>query len=228
MQGAQKRDQNRPTRASRPVEWTITVPRSPVNRSLDLETIGRLRLLSSWITVRAFTAWVVLLLTACSPRYDWRDYQDADGFVATFPGKVQSASRAINLDGATVTMTLRAARVGETAFVVGTIALPGQDEAALKKAEDAVLVGLQQNLEAKILSETPISIARVEQRAPGIQARALEFLGTSDGHVLRMSARVAHEAGRVYQIVVVGPSDALKEPASQEATDTFLRSVRLP
>jgi hypothetical protein len=173
-------------------------------------------------------ALAALVLLGCTPHFDWRDYQAPEGFVATFPARVQKAARPIDLDGLAVNMTMHAARVDETAFVVEVVHLPGASDSTLAKAEDAIVRGLVQNLGASGFKDAPVQIASVLPQAPPVAGRAIDASGAVSGQPMRLVGRVAMKGEWVYQIMVVGPASTLEQPAVEEAVDTFLRSVRLP
>ena|SRR5665213_342607 len=80
-----------------------------------------------WVLCAIVYGAMAFLAAGCSPRFNWRDYQSSGGFAATFPDKVQTATRSIELTGIEVNMTLSAARVGEISFVVGSVRLPNSD-----------------------------------------------------------------------------------------------------
>ncbi|RZL92352.1 MAG: hypothetical protein EOP73_28230, partial [Variovorax sp.] len=72
------------------------------------------------------------VLAGCSPTYNWRDYTPADGaFRVLFPAKPATHTRAIDLGGIKVDMTMTAAEVEGTTFAVGTAVAP---DAALAQA----------------------------------------------------------------------------------------------
>jgi hypothetical protein len=171
---------------------------------------------------------VIVFFCACTPRFDWRDYRDASGFVATFPGRVQSATRPIDLDGQAVSMAMHAARVGDTAFVIGSATLASSDPNAQARALDAIARALVQNISGELRKDEPMAIPAVLASEPAIPARALEVFGTHAGQPLHMVAWIAGRGDRVYQILVVGPVKDLESADGRDATDTFMGSVRLP
>ena len=68
---------------------------------------------------------MALLVSACSPRYNWREVDVADGRVrAAFPDRVQTETRALRLDTHTLSFTLATATVGEAVFAIGSAPLP--------------------------------------------------------------------------------------------------------
>ncbi|AHV94468.1 hypothetical protein [Bordetella holmesii] len=65
------------------------------------------------------------LLAACSPRYDWRELDVAEGRVrAAFPAKVQTDSRDLVLAGHALRFSLASAQVDGAVFAVGYARLP--------------------------------------------------------------------------------------------------------
>ena len=67
------------------------------------------------MTRRRFAALVAalgLLLAACSPKYNWRDYASPDApYRVMFPAKPATFTRTIDLDGMQVAMTMTAAAI---------------------------------------------------------------------------------------------------------------------
>ena len=66
-------------------------------------------------------AGLALLVAACSPSYNWREVDVADGHVrAAFPDRVMTDTRDLKLDTHTLSFTLASATVGEAVFAVGS------------------------------------------------------------------------------------------------------------
>jgi hypothetical protein len=91
-----------------------------------------------------------LLLAACSPKYDWRELDVADGQVhAAFPARVLTEKRDIDLAGQRVAFSLTAANVGDAYFAVGYAPLPAaaaQDKSARIRLGEALIRSLYVNL----------------------------------------------------------------------------------
>jgi hypothetical protein len=223
------------TRAGgRRIVVTIAVTQLLVNRSLPLHFRldsragpGRSRNPFARLPCGVLGALCLATLMACTPHFDWRDYRSAQGFVATFPAKVQTADRSIDLDGLTVHMTMYAARIDDLAFVVGRAALPDSDPATLEKAQDAIARGLVQNIAGTIRTDASVQIPTMRGDGSAITARALGISGSTGGQALRMEARIAARGQKAYQILVVGPTQVIEEPATRDALDTFFSSVHL-
>ena len=67
---------------------------------------------------------VASVLSACSPKFDWRDYRSPDAqFTALFPGKPAVLTREIDLDGKKVSLTMTASEVDGNTFAIGSAVL---------------------------------------------------------------------------------------------------------
>lgn len=89
---------------------------------------------------------VALLASACSPRYNWREVDVADGRVrAAFPNRVQTETRQLRLDTHTLDFTLASATVGEAVFAIGSAPLP-REIAADPVARQALGMALMRSL----------------------------------------------------------------------------------
>ena len=66
-----------------------------------------------------------LLLAACNPTYNWRDYSSPDApWRIMFPAKPATHTRSVDLNGMRVDMTMTAAEVEGVTFAVGTGVAP--------------------------------------------------------------------------------------------------------
>ncbi len=97
-----------------------------------------------------FSLALALLLAGCTPDYNWRQVQVADGAItAFFPDKPRSDSRSLTFDGHALDFTLTSVSVQDTLFAVGYAVLPDAlrgDEAARRAFAAAVIASLYQNL----------------------------------------------------------------------------------
>lgn len=157
------------------------------------------------------------LLLGCSPKFDWREVRGpAAPYVAMFPAKPDTHAREINLDGLPVTMTMTGAEIDGVTFAVGSVELADATQA--QQAIGAMKTALARNIRARIVSE--------ETTAPaaGTTMVELEARGPlKQGERLLLARFIARER-HAYQLLVVGPADAV----SPEAAETFLTSFRLP
>jgi len=91
-------------------------------------------------------------LAACSPKFDWRDFRSTDApYTIMLPGKAATHTRAVNLDGQEVKMTMSAAEVDGTMFAVGTAELP--DAAKAAQAVQAMKLAMVRNIGGTITKE---------------------------------------------------------------------------
>ncbi len=152
-----------------------------------------------------------LLLSACSPKFDWRDYRSPDApYYALFPGKPATHTREIDLDGVKVKMTMTATEVGSTMFAVGSAELP--DPALAPAAVKAMQVAMLKNINGTLVSDKAIN------GNPAIQAK-----GSSNGTPMLLSGRFLAQDKRVYQVVVLGK----EKEVVRDSVEMFLSSFKL-
>ncbi|RJF97473.1 hypothetical protein [Noviherbaspirillum saxi] len=158
------------------------------------------------------------LLLACSPKYDWREVRSPDAnFQALFPGKPSSHSRAINLDGIQVTMTMTAADVDGASFAVGSATLADAAQAAA--ALTAMKTAMIRNMGGTVRHDKTVSSAG----APAMTEVEIAGPSPSTASDTRlMVARFIVKDRRVYQIVVVGQEKNIP----REQIDTFFTSFK--
>lgn len=190
---------------------------------------------------RAYLAGLaVLILSACSPRYDWRELHSTQpAWVALFPDKAQTQTRAMNLNGWPLDMTMTVTRVNEISFVLGHATVTGenagknagqdaeaQPRPALKEVlRDAML----RNIQGTKQSEQAVLIARVGPNQMPLPALAVEADGQVGGKAVHLSARFAsYDAdSKAIQMMVLGPQEVMSRPAGQQAAETFLTSLQV-
>ncbi len=167
---------------------------------------------------------VCLFLSACSPKYDWREVRGSDApFVVVLPAKPAFFSRPINLDGVKVTMSMTAAEVDGTTFAVGVVELP--DAAGASAALLAMKTALVQNIAGQIKAERVLASVATVSGAPDPTSIEIEAVGTRNGgkQALLLKARFVARDKRVYQLLVAG-----KEKSDfRDVADTFLSSFKL-
>lgn len=161
-----------------------------------------------------------LLLAACSPKFDWREVRGANApFIVTLPAKPAVHTRAVDLDGIPLTMTMTAAEVDAVTFAVGSAELP--DAALAPQALLAMKAALVRNIGGTVRLE--------KSSPPGIVPALVEIeaIGPTDansgGHPRLLLARFLAKEQRIYQVIVVGR----EKDVSREAADTFFSSFKL-
>lgn len=161
----------------------------------------------------------VLLLTACSPKYDWREVRGAGApFIVTLPAKPATHTRAIDLDGIPVKMSMSGAEVDDVTFAVGAATLADATQAP--KALQAMKTALVRNIAGTIKHEkvsppsaVPSTIDIEASGPPG---------GNTDGQPRLLLARFVARDQYIYQVIIVGKESAV----SREAADTFFTSFK--
>jgi hypothetical protein len=158
-----------------------------------------------------------VLLGACSPKYNWRDYASPDApYKVMFPAKPTSFTRTIDLDGTPASMTMTAADVDGATFAVG--AAEAADEAQARAAVPAMMKALVRNIGADY---TP---AKVHADAAGTTVGEVDATGKVNGAPVRLVGHFEARGKRFYQIIVLGKPNAMPP----EQVEQFLTSFTLP
>ncbi|MEN4921570.1 hypothetical protein ABE485_23090 [Achromobacter spanius] len=156
---------------------------------------------------------LALVLAACSPSYNWREMDVADGHVrAAFPARVSTETRDLKLDTHTLHFTLATATVGEAVFAVGSAPLP-PEIAASPVARQALGVALMRslyaNMQAPPLADWPPYGQEIEVR------------GKAMGKPGWLQAKVWITDTMMIQAVAAGTEESLPAERARE----FLRQV---
>ncbi len=163
------------------------------------------------------------LLLGCSPEYNWREVKPPGlGYQVMFPGKPESASRDVVVDGQKLAMSLSAAQAGGHSFSVGVLRLNN----VAPENRDQIL--------AVVRAQMLRNIAATESAAAPFKVLILDRQGITMPPV--MGVRVQAQAGnrpnrlhgvfvaredRAYQVLVIGQNPDL------EQVQTFIESFRL-
>jgi hypothetical protein len=151
-----------------------------------------------------------LLLAACNPTYNWRDYSSPDApYRIMFPAKPATHTRSVDLNGMRVDLTMTAAEVEGVTFAVGTGVAP--DAAQAQAAVAAMRAALVRNIGAKVEHESTADA--------GVD---IDALGTSQGRPMKLRGHFAAHGKRFYQVVVMGKASAV----APEQSDQFLSSFK--
>ena len=152
---------------------------------------------------------LALLLAACNPTYNWRDYTSAEGaFRALFPAKPATHTRGIDLGGMQVEMTMTAAEVEGTTFAVGTAVVP---DAVLAQATlPAMRQALLRNIGAAEAGDAKSTTLDVDA------------VGKGNKGPVRLVGRFLAKGTRMYQVIVLGTPGAMPP----EQTEQFLSSFK--
>ena len=156
-----------------------------------------------------------LLLSGCNPTYNWRDYSSADApYRIMFPAKPASHTRAIDLNGMQVEMTMTAAEVEGAMFAVGTGVAP--DAAQAQAAVAVMKTALVRNIGAKVERESTAA-------AGTHTAVDIDATGSANGQPVKLRGHFEARGKRFYQVIVMGKASAM----SAEHTDQFMSSFTL-
>lgn len=160
-------------------------------------------------------------LTACSPKFDWRDVHAAQTpYTVLMPAKPDTVSRQILLGQQTVSMQMTGTQIDGVSFVVGAVKMPDATQA--QAAMSLIKQGLLNNLHGKITHE--------KTTVTTIDGKILfndEFGATSmntdaHGSANRMLGRIVASDAWVFQVLVAGPEKII----NRDAVDTFLSSFK--
>jgi hypothetical protein len=172
----------------------------------------KIRLLSPVISVLLAS----VLLGACSPKYNWRDYASQDAsYRVMFPAKPASFTRTIDLDGMQVSMTMTAAEVDGATFAVGSAEAPDEEHA--RAALPAMVQALTRNIGA--VGER----AGAHAHSGASSVSDIDVAGTSNGTPVRLVGHFEARGKRFYQVIVLGKANAVPP----EQVEQFLTSFSL-
>lgn len=147
-------------------------------------------------------------LAACNPTYNWREHtSQASGYTVLFPAKPASVTRAVDLDGLRVDMTMTAAQVEGATFAVASASAP--DAARTEAALAAMRTAMLRNIGAD------------DGAAPDASEVDAQGRG-ADGRPVHLTGRFAARGVRVYQVIV------LRKPGvvPPEQVEQFLTSFK--
>jgi hypothetical protein len=161
-----------------------------------------------------------VLLSACSPTYDWREVPGTDApYIASFPAKPATHSRAIDLNGMKVTMTMTAARVDDITFAVGSV--PAADAKTALASINAMKTAMVKNIGGTIRGEKMLPPALNQLQVIDVEATG-KAAGNNPGQTLTLFARFIAKPDRAYQLIVIGPAQAVP----REEVDMFFSSFK--
>ncbi len=159
-----------------------------------------------------------LLFTACSPKFDWRDYRGPTiPYAVLFPGKPATQTRQVSLGEDKVAMHMAAAEVDGVTFAVGSAELPDAQRA--QAAITAMKNTMVKNVNGTIASEKQESSAVGGSRRSAI---TVEARGSRNGEAMVLYGRFIAKDKHVFQAIVAGR----EKHVDKEAVDTFMTSFK--
>jgi hypothetical protein len=173
------------------------------------------------MTTRSLTAFAAalaaILLAACSPKYNWRDYASPDAsYRVMFPAKPASFTRDIDLDGMRVPMTMTAADIDGATFAVGAAEAP--DAARAQAAVEAMQVALLRNIGATVEHRAAAASASGSDSRTTIDVDAT---GKANGQPTRLAGHFEARGKRFYQVIVMGPPKAMPQDQIEQFLGSF-------
>ena len=165
----------------------------------------------------------LLFLTACSPKYDWREVRSETApYVIALPTKPTTHTRNIDLNGIAVSMTMVASEVDGVTFAVGSAELLDATQAQVSLT--AMKSAMVNNISGTVKHEKVLTMPQ-STNAPGTVALTeVEAIGaTANGQNRVLFARFLAKEKRVYQLVIIGPEKSV----SPELAATFFSSFKL-
>jgi hypothetical protein len=151
---------------------------------------------------------LALTLSACSPKYDWRDYRSEDApYSVLFPGKPAKQTRAVKLGQLEVSMTMTAAEIDGVVFAIGSAQLA--DAAQAPAAIAAMQTAMVNNIGGTLTSNKLLANGAQEVDA--------------SGKTMRLTGRFITKDRRVYQVVVIGAPQKIEA----DTVETFFSSFKL-
>jgi hypothetical protein len=133
-------------------------------------------------------------------------------------------TRAINLDGLALEMTMHGAQAREVAYTVGTVVLPDASAATRERVLAAMRIAMVRNIGGAERASRPVEVARVDpsgQRIGVVAATEVEADGRMRDRDATLIARFVAVDGRAWQAVVLGAA-----PEREQAA-LFLESLKL-
>ena len=152
----------------------------------------------------------LVALSACSPKYDWREVTTANGHVkAVFPDKPRSESRDIEFDGEKHKFTMEMALVDDQVFAVVYSVLPEgqQNEASTRKAGEALMLSVYRSMGEPAPEPLP---------AFGEKLVFRKAVGSENASIY---VKVFAAGGVVVQAYAAGQDTGLAEPVADEFLD---------
>jgi hypothetical protein len=177
-----------------------------------------------------------LLLTACSPKLDWRTVQSPqEAYSALFPGKPEKIERKLPYQNQEISQTLEAVKIDDDVYSVSTIHL-SKDQLPLASK-------LLEQLQSNLFNRANVSLESAMSADAQYQTASRQHLPTKDyflefkstGAVeqsmrIRWITRITPENGAwIYQLSVLHTAPArvdAKKFFSEEAYSNFFNEFR--
>ncbi|MDP5009257.1 MAG: hypothetical protein NWQ13_09835 [Glaciimonas sp.] len=162
-----------------------------------------------------------LLLSACSPAFNWRQVQSNDApYSVMLPAKPATFTREVDLDGIKINMTMMAAEVENTVFAVGSAKVADTQHTAV--VLQAIKTALLKNINGRIKVEKTTA---QRNNADTRNSIVIEAVGTdTKGQATSLFAHLQSKNQQIYQVMVIGPENG--KAVSRDNIDTFMESFK--
>lgn len=162
----------------------------------------------------------LISLSACSPKYDWREVNDAHApFVVLFPAKPNYHTKELELDGIRVKMTMAGADIDKLSFAVAyakietTEGNSQKDQQRQERVLNAMQIGMIKNIQGSIVTQTPNPTKNTLQVMGRLQ----------NGKEIKLVGRFVSHGSYVVQAVMLGDEKSF----TPELLDMFFGSFKL-
>ncbi|WP_329956673.1 hypothetical protein [Collimonas humicola] len=164
-------------------------------------------------------AGATILLSACSPKFNWREVRSKDApYSVLLPTKPSTFARPVDLDGTVLTMTMTASKVDDTVFAVGSASVP--DAAKAQAALLAMKTALVKNISGTVRSEKSTAASGAQGLSSSIDIEAVGKTPAGKEEIL--FGHFVSKDKEIYQVIVMGP----EKQVSRENVDTFISSFK--
>ncbi|MFC0350566.1 hypothetical protein [Undibacterium danionis] len=164
----------------------------------------------------------LFLLTACSPKFDWREVRMNDAPISLLmPGKPASHAKEVNLNGIKVKMQMTAVDVNQISFALAYAKLDMLDSKLnqeqisqlQQQALDAMKQGMLNNIQGKL----------IENNTAALPKNTVAALGkTHNGQAVKLIGRFTIQGPWLIQAIMIGEEKSFKP----EVVDMFFDSLK--
>lgn len=180
------------------------------------------------LIVTALITTLGLSLSACSPRFDWREIPNTEaGYVALFPARPAQFTRPLPYPGQNIALTLQAVVIDDINFAIGYARLP--HPAANDTIASATTAQWIAHFEAALLDNLQAQITQTHATTAPLM-RDITAIGTlrtrredPQGRPATLRARFYIHNHQLYEVMVIAPTTTW----NSEAADTFLTGFQL-
>jgi hypothetical protein len=158
---------------------------------------------------------LTILLTACSPKFDWREVRGTESpFIVLLPAKPASFARDMTLNGISLKMQMTAADVDGVSCAVGSAKVT--DASKIPGVLEAMRQGMLNNIHGVPEKNSSSGI--------DLSSRDVVSYGKlANGQPVKFVGRFLARGAWVYQIVIIGKEKML----TPEVVDTFMTSFKI-